>query len=669
MNTQKARETSLMDKVYCLLTPIVLNSKVFVSIKEAIDELCPGIEVLGINAREGYASNFQKAKNLITWGVKSKSAYYKRGGKNVLFLENGLFAQQHGIYIDHEGYFVDSSIVTEKEYLQEPSIVELDFIRETALRYFKWELEETKFDPNGPIMVAMQMNGDAPLRHHFPAALGMNDRKKKFLELLRAYVPDVDLIVRPHPKEKKIPEIGYWPNNWKKDYDGNIYKKGLGCRGIITVNSTVATEFLAIGMPVATFGHGSYTNSGATLDCSENQSKVSNIVSYTPDMQKVYGYLAAVSRHQLSYNASKEDVLSNRSFNVWCDRIKNIGKVIFPSSKSTPDKSLIKYSESDIEVNDDEIVAIFVGVNAKEKLPKLKGHYTRQGIDHLIYIDNKSNDGSARCASDLGFLVYEAKEEYDAENNLHGALWQKKIADKYADSKWCLMLDIDEFIVFQDGTIKEVINSQKQNVNVIGTNKIDVYADSPLHNVKLDECEYDDMFALCPYFDKPIEKFTGSHSKWRFNGVRIRKFDIKCGGSGYKENIIRWKAKYAITSSGWHNLDIDTVSESNGVTLHFSYTSSLPKYARKHFSKLAPHWKNIAAHVDDDMNMYDPEHSVRYVEDGKINYDAFLKSQIFTKEKTEEKQSNKVTCVNCGSLVKGGGCATCSCPNCEQKGY
>jgi hypothetical protein len=317
-----------MDKVYCLLTPTVLNSKVFTSIREAIDELCPGIEVQGINAREGYAKNFQKAKNLVTWGVKWKSAYYKRDNKNVLFLENGLFAQQQGVYVDHEGYFVDSSIVTEKEYQQEPTLVELDFLKETASKYFKWELGETKFNPSGPIMVAMQMNGDAPLRYHFPAAAGMNDRKKKFLELLRAYLPDADLVIRPHPKERKVPEIGYWPRNWTKDLDGSIYNKGLGCKGIITVNSTVATEFLAIGMPVATFGYGSYSNSGATLDCGENQSIVPKICSYKPDMQKVYGYLAAVTRHQLSYNASKEDVLANRSFNVWCDRIKSAGKII-----------------------------------------------------------------------------------------------------------------------------------------------------------------------------------------------------------------------------------------------------------------------------------------------------------------------------------------------------
>ncbi|MBT7299741.1 MAG: hypothetical protein HN849_09515, partial [Victivallales bacterium] len=71
-----------------------------------------GLDLPAHRSTDDYSQRFAAARNLVTWGVKWPSSRYQRDGRNVLFTENALLSQRSGIYIDHAGYFCDSSIAT-----------------------------------------------------------------------------------------------------------------------------------------------------------------------------------------------------------------------------------------------------------------------------------------------------------------------------------------------------------------------------------------------------------------------------------------------------------------------------------------------------------------------------------------------------------------------------
>ena len=125
-----------------------------------------GVKLAVTTTRDGYMKVWRMHKNIATWGVKWKSAWYRRRGHKVLYLENGLLKQKSGLYVDHAGYFSDSSIVTEAQ--PDPTQTEIAGMMAHCKSVFPWSWFEGG-DPEGPIMVACQTHNDASVRwHHFP---------------------------------------------------------------------------------------------------------------------------------------------------------------------------------------------------------------------------------------------------------------------------------------------------------------------------------------------------------------------------------------------------------------------------------------------------------------------------------------------------------------------
>jgi hypothetical protein len=315
-------------KTISLVTGNVSKSKMFQGIKKIF--MHEGIELEVCNPREKYKQKWGEADNLITWGVKWPTSMYKKDGRNVLFLENGLLKQGSGIFIDTVGYFGDSSMVVNKDNQKKATKEERENLYEHIKKHFGWEYGQFGGDRNGPVLVALQMNGDASMRHYFPLCNKASEtlRNKFFLELIKRHIPeDIPLILRGHPKERnkdyKVPEIeGGYPDNWAIENGGNIKNILPTVRGVVTVCSTVGTEALGLGLPVATLGNAAFVGAGATHDCSQNPSLLSEFGSYTPNMPKITNYLCSVLRHQISYHATEEEVANNPHFIKWFDEVK-----------------------------------------------------------------------------------------------------------------------------------------------------------------------------------------------------------------------------------------------------------------------------------------------------------------------------------------------------------
>jgi len=271
-----------------------------------------------------YKAKIKLAPNIITWGVKMPSWWYKRTKKNFLYVENGLFSQKEGIWVDAGGWFADSDLSKGREWEGRVSRAAKKRIVRITNKW-KWDYMGGS-DPEGPILYAVQRRRDAPCLYHFPAQDKSIQALLSGIKILSEHAPDRKVLIRPHPRyhnEWKAFEVKakkYFRPDWEVDRSKNVYELLPKCSALVTVNSTLATEALVLGMPVATLGRGAFTGSNVTLECSEDPTKLKGLLEFKSSTSARLGYLAACMRHQIPYRVSTKELAKNKSFQKWAER-------------------------------------------------------------------------------------------------------------------------------------------------------------------------------------------------------------------------------------------------------------------------------------------------------------------------------------------------------------
>ena len=280
------------------------------------------IKLLGKN-RRNYKANISLFYNVVTWGMKVPQRWYDKRQKNVLYLENGLFSQSHGCYIDTSGWFTDSSIVTGQEYFEIAEGWEEAEYQSIAQSLYGDVPFMKSYNEDGPILLILQSRRDASVLYHFDGNGKGENTILSLLRIVNRYFSNREVLVRPHPrfhsewKKVSTQALRYFGENWREDNSRNVYQTIKRCSKVITINSTVATEALYTGIPVATLGKSTFTGSDVTLECAGNFDRLLEFDSFVPNASKIKRYLAAIMRHQLKYGSSLEDVERNRSFQKW----------------------------------------------------------------------------------------------------------------------------------------------------------------------------------------------------------------------------------------------------------------------------------------------------------------------------------------------------------------
>jgi len=310
----------------CFIAPDWLIDKVaevFVSLckEKSIDLDCHKFSVMS----DKFSEIYQSYKNVITWGFKMPPDWYTDGGRNVLFIENGLLKQRSGVYIDDKGFFINSSIVKDKEWIYPFSDDEWDKLVAHVKEHYNWDWAEGG-DKDGPILVAIQQRNDAPCKYHFAQRKDQTaDPTDLLLYFCQQYLPDREVLVKPHPRfldEWKQKENFYKPAYFRKNW--SVYEETdacdilTKCSALVTINSTLATEVQFLGLPVAVLGEGIFSKSNTVLDCSEDPAKLANVLSFEPNPWMSASYLSSVFRHQVPYDTFSDDVKDNKYFLRWC---------------------------------------------------------------------------------------------------------------------------------------------------------------------------------------------------------------------------------------------------------------------------------------------------------------------------------------------------------------
>jgi len=156
----------------------------------------------------------------------------------------------------------------------------------------------------------------------------------------------------------------------------------------------------------------------------------------------------------------------------------------------------------------DAILAICVGRNEAAQLPWFLDYYRKLGVDHFLYIDNDSDDGSRDVLSGWSDVtLYHTSQGYLDSSS--GRLWPMQIARSHALDHWCLTLDLDEILVYP---MSEQVNLRaltewmdSQNADALQTLMIDMYPSSVTTYTP-----HQDFIEASPYFDEG--PYWASHS-------------------------------------------------------------------------------------------------------------------------------------------------------------
>jgi len=178
----------------------------------------------------------------------------------------------------------------------------------------------------------------------------------------------------------------------------------------------------------------------------------------------------------------------------------------------------------------EDVILISVIRNERLLLPYFINYYLNLGVTHFIFIDNDSNDSTFEYLEnlkDINILLFKTNQSY-SENDF-GMTWVRKILDIYCINKYCLIVDIDELIVFKNNyNLEQMINKMKKtNSNVVFSCMIDFYPKNININYK-SGCSFENYSPFYDIYKDNNYGFTNGSRKIKIKKIFCKK-KIKIG--------------------------------------------------------------------------------------------------------------------------------------------
>ncbi|RLJ52123.1 glycosyl transferase family 2 [Litoreibacter meonggei] len=194
--------------------------------------------------------------------------------------------------------------------------------------------------------------------------------------------------------------------------------------------------------------------------------------------------------------------------------------------------------------------------NEVVRLPYFLKYYRELGVDHFVFVDNGSDDGTTDYLSaQPDVSVFGTHHSY--KRSRFGVDWINWLLRKYGHQHWCLVLDVDEFLVypFSDTRPIKALTDwlDASSVKSFGTMLLDMYPKGPIDSVKYEAGN--DPFEHVHWFDSgnyTIQKNERYGNLWIQGGPRARAFFAdkpERAPALNKVPLVRWDRSYAYVSS------------------------------------------------------------------------------------------------------------------------
>ncbi len=148
-------------------------------------------------------------------------------------------------------------------------------------------------------------------------------------------------------------------------------------------------------------------------------------------------------------------------------------------------------------------------------LPAFLSHYRRLGVQRFVFLNDNSDDGSVEYLIDQpDIILLESDHSYGDPVSIPASssqinrnlrmmvLWRSIMHDMFADERWALQVDIDEFVHLPDGTTFDdvVARLERENVTAAWGVMLDVYP-SDISTLRKQERELHLDISSAWYFD------------------------------------------------------------------------------------------------------------------------------------------------------------------------
>lgn len=247
-----------------------------------------------------------------------------------------------------------------------------------------------------------------------------------------------------------------------------------------------------------------------------------------------------------------------------------------------------------------DILLVSTMRNEQIRLPYFLEYYRNLGVDHFLFVDNGSQDGTAeylRGMSDVSLWRTEASYRHAG----FGIDWMNYLKRRYAHGHWVLVVDPDELFIypFCDTRPIRALTDWLDNsaIRSFSAMLVDVYPKGRVSDAVYQEGQ--DPLEIANWFDSgnyTISKNPTYGNLWIQGGPRARLFFAdapKKAPALNKIPLVKWDRRYAYVSSTHALLPrgLNRVYETGGgekacgALLHTKFLDTFGAKAREEMSR------------------------------------------------------------------------------------
>lgn len=259
------------------------------------------------------------------------------------------------------------------------------------------------------------------------------------------------------------------------------------------------------------------------------------------------------------------------------------------------------------------MILVFATVrNEALRLPHFLDHYRRLGVEHFLFVDNASTDGTqALLADQPDVSVWSTAAGYRASR--FGLDWLTWLMIRHGDGHWCLTLDADEILVYPYWQTRD-LHALTGWLEGLGSRSfpammLDLYPKGPVDGGAYQPG--DDPFERLCWFDAgnaTILRQLPLQSLWIQGGVRARGFfpdAPRLAPTLCKIPLVKWSRRYVYVNSTHSALPrrlnrvygTDGGEQPSGLLLHTKFLPGIVAAAEEETER-RQHFANSALYDD-----------------------------------------------------------------------